>query len=301
MRIIDAHVHTWTREIISQKDIDARRIAAERDGVTPMLDSPVNSLKDAMMGASIEKAVILPIDSGLNQDMPLSLREKTDWHVDEIKGDSNLATFVGIDPRRGKEGIEELERAVKERGCIGWKMYPPNGFYPDSDEFYPYYEKATELSIPIVIHQGFTSRFKHVKFAQPIYVDKVAVDFPQLKIILAHVGAPWVEEALMVSAKNPNVSVDVSGWQLFASRAPMKLYQMIVDAKLSRVFPMRMIWGSDFPLFEHMMPLKKWAAFFSSLQIPNSFIDDGYVQITKEEIEYVMWKNAARIIFGERE
>jgi predicted TIM-barrel fold metal-dependent hydrolase len=300
LRVIDAHVHTWTRDIISEKDLKARTIAAKRDGSTPQLDSPATSLKQAMEKAEIEKAVILPIDSGLNQEMPLTLTEKTDWHVDEIANDDSLFTFVGIDPRRGEEGVAELERAVTKKGCIGWKIYPPNGFYPDEDDFYPLYEKAVELGIPILLHQGFTSRYKHVKYARPVYVDKVAADFPKLKIILAHVGVPWVDETLMVAAKNPNVSVDVSGWQMFAKRVPLKFYQMIVDAKTYRVFPNRMLWGSDFPLFEHMMELSEWVSFFRNLQIPDSLLEVGYPQVTQEEIEIVMWKNAARLFFGEK-
>lgn len=293
-------MHTWTRDIISKKDLEARRIAAEREGTEPQFDSPIESLRAAMDKASIEKAVILPIDSGLNQDMPLSLTEKTDWHANEVSGDSDIITFVGLDPRRGDEGLAELERAVTEQGCRGWKMYPPNGFYPDEIEFYPYYELCSKLEIPIVVHTGFTSRFKHIKYGQPIYIDKVAADFPKLRIVIAHVGVPWVDEAITVAAKNPNVSVDVSGWQAFASKMPHKVYRMVADAKLMRVFPNRMLWGSDFPLFEHAMPLEQWSAFFANLQIPQTFIDMGYSQVTKDEIEVVMWKNAARLFFGEK-
>lgn len=300
MRVIDAHVHTWSQSILSETDIEARRIAAAKTGIEPQLDFPVSKLKAAMKSAGIERAVILPIDSGLNQVMPLSLREKTDWHVNEIKDDPSLVTFVGLDPRRGEEGLAELERAVKNRGCRGLKLYPPNGFYPDEDRFYPYYELCIELKIPVVIHQGFTSRFKHVKYARPVFVDKIATDFPDLNIVLAHVGTPWVDEALMVAYKNPNVFVDVSGWQAFAGRVPIKVYQMIADAKLLRVFPSRLLWASDFPLFEYAMPLREWVRFFSSLRLPNSLVELGYRQVTDDEIQQCMWKNAARLFFGER-
>jgi predicted TIM-barrel fold metal-dependent hydrolase len=228
------------------------------------------------------------------------MKEKTDWHADEVKGDPNLLTFVGLDPRRGKEGLDELKRAVKEKNCGGWKIYPPNGFYPDNEEFYPYYELCTELDVPVVIHQGFTSRFKHIKYGQPVHVDSIAVDFPKLKIVLAHVGVPWVDEALTIAAKNPNVYVDVSGWQIFAASNSTRLYDMITDAKMMRVFPNRVIWGSDFPLFEQVMPLKKWSDFFSNIQLPDSMLEKGHPQISQDEIEAVMWKNAARLFFGER-
>ncbi len=300
MRIIDSHVHTWTREIISDKDLETRRIAAEREGIKPQLDSPIENLRMAMQKAGIERAIVLPIDSGLNQEMPLKLTEKTDWHADEVSGDVNIATFVGLDPRRGDEGLAELERAVKEKGCCGWKMYPPNGFYPDELEFYPYYELCTSLGIPVTIHSGFTSRFKHMKYAQPVYIDKVAADFPGLKIVIAHAGVPWVDEAIAVAAKNPNVSIDVSGWQAFASRVPVKVYKMIGDAKLMKVFPNRMLWGSDFPLFEHFMPIEKWTEFFLKMKLPKSLLDAGYPPITEDEIDSMMWKNAARLFFGEK-
>jgi predicted TIM-barrel fold metal-dependent hydrolase len=300
LRVIDAHVHTWTRDIIGERDLQAREIAAERAGIESQLDSPIQKLKDAMDSSGVERAVILPIDSGLTQQMPLSLQEKTDWHAREVGEYPDIITLVGIDPRRGGDGIRELERAVLKKGCRGWKMYPPNGFYPDNDAFYPYYEKCVELNIPIVVHTGFTSRFKHVKYGQPVYIDKVAADFPSLKIVMAHVGVPWTEEALMVASKNPNVSVDVSGWQAFASRLPNRVYQMIGDAKLNRVFPNRMLFGSDFPLFEYAMPLKRWVEFFKHLQLPGEMIDQGYSQVTGDEIEAVMWKNAERLFFGER-
>jgi predicted TIM-barrel fold metal-dependent hydrolase len=300
LRVIDAHTHTWTRDIISKEDIQARKISAERSGIAPQLDSPLQNLTAAMKTAGVESAVVLPIDSGVSQTMPLSLQEKTDWHVKEVAGSPNVITFVGIDPRRGEEGLRELERAVTEKGCRGWKMYPPNGFYPDDDAFNPYYEKCVELEIPIVIHTGFTSRFKHVKYAQPVYVDRVAADFPTLKIVLAHVGVPWTDEALMVASKNPNVSVDVSGWQVFASRVPIRVHQMIAEAKLTRVFPNRMVFGSDFPLFEYAMPLKNWVNFFTNLEIPEELLDQGYPQITKNELQSVMFENAERIFFGDR-
>jgi len=299
MRVIDAHTHTWSRDIISKRDLESRLIAAKKQGVEPVLDSTIDSLREAMKMGGVERAVVLPIDSAFHQQMPLSLTEKTDWHADEVADDPNIISFVGLDPRRGESGLQELERAVKEKGCRGWKMYPPNGFYPDDKEFDPYYKLCVDLDIPIIIHQGFTSRFKHVKYAKPVYVDRVASDFPDLNIVLAHVGVPWQDETLMIASKNPNVSVDVSGWQVFASSVPLKVYQMVADAKLMRVFPNRMLFGSDFPLFEYTMTLKKWVDFFVGLKLPSNLIDQGYKQVREDEIEKVMWKNASHIIFGE--
>ena len=81
MKVIDVHTHTWTRDIISKRDLDARRIAAKKLGVDPILDSTIDSLHDAMNKSGIERAVVLPIDSGLHQKMPLSLTQKTDYHA----------------------------------------------------------------------------------------------------------------------------------------------------------------------------------------------------------------------------
>jgi predicted TIM-barrel fold metal-dependent hydrolase len=300
MKVIDVHTHTWTRDIISKRDLDARKIAAKKLGVEPTLDSTVDSLQKAMKQSGVERAVVLPIDSGLHQKMPLSLTEKTDHHADEVADLSNVVTFVGIDPRRGETGLNELERAVRDKGCLGWKVYPPNGFYPDEKDFDPYYSLCIDLDIPVLIHQGISPRFKHVKYGRPAYVDRVAADFPDLKIILAHVGFPWVDETLMVAAKNPNVSVDISGWQVYAATVPMRFYQMIGHAQIMRVFPHRILFGSDFPLFEVTMDLKKWVEFCKNMQMPIELVDQGYKQIGEEDIEKVMWHNAARIVFGEK-
>jgi predicted TIM-barrel fold metal-dependent hydrolase len=300
MRVIDMHTHTWTRDIISQRDLEARKIAAAKLGVEPTLDSTVDSLKDAMGKSGVERAVVLPIDSGLHQKMPLSLTKKTDHHADEVAGHPEIYTFVGIDPRRGEKGLKELERAVNEKGCIGWKVYPPNGFYPDDTEFNPFYSLCIELDIPVLIHQGISPRYKHVKYGRPAYVDRVAADFPDLKMILAHVGFPWVDETLMVAAKNPNVAVDISGWQVYASTVPMRFFQMIGHAQIMRVFPHRLLFGSDYPLFEVTMRLKNWVEFCKNMQMPPELVDQGYKQIRDEDIEKVIWKNAARIVFGEK-
>lgn len=300
MKVIDVHTHTWTQDIVSQKDLEARRVAAARLGVEPRLESRIEHLQEKMKDGGVERAVVLPIDSGLSKNVPISLSEKTDHHVNEVKDIPNISTFVGIDPRRGEVGLRELERAVKEKGCLGWKMYPPQGFYPDNKEFDPYYELCTELGIPILIHQGVTPRFNYLKYGRPVFVDRVAVDFPSLKIVLAHVGYPWVNETLTVANKNPNVSIDISGWQLAAASRPIRMYEMIGEAKFMRVFPHRMLFGSDYPFFEETMPLERWVDFCKGLQMPSELIDMGYSKIEEYEIEQLMWKNAARIIYGEK-
>ena len=85
---------------------------------------------------------------------------------------------------------------------------------------------------------------------------------------------------------------------MFASRVPTKLYQLIADAKLVRVFPNRVLFGSDYPLFEHTMKLKDWVEFFKNLRLPESLVEIGYPQITDDELEHCMWKNAERLFFG---
>ena len=75
---------------------------------------------------------------------------------------------------------------------------------------------------------------------------------------------------------------------------------MIAEAKMMRVFPNRMLFGSDFPLFEYAMLLKDWVQFFTELRIADELVERGYPQVTEEEIELFMWKNAARLFFGEK-
>ena len=97
----------------------------------------------------------------------------------------------------------------------GVKFYPPCGFYPNDPAFFPFYEKCVELDIPIFSHSATGSPpFLEGIYADPIYFDSVAAKFPDLKIVLVHLGG-WshVLKSIEIINARPNVYGEISGHQ----------------------------------------------------------------------------------------
>jgi len=120
--------------------------------------------------------------------------------------------LAGIDPTRGMAGLKDLERAVKEYGFVGAHFYPHwFEMTPDAALMYPYYAKCCELDIPIMMQVGncliYQKDRRLPSVARPILLDRVAIDFPELKLIGIHIGFPWTDEMIAMSWKHPNVFI----------------------------------------------------------------------------------------------
>ena len=161
----------------------------------------------------VEKTVILGKDYGklgdrLQSNLPdEEIADFIRTHPDRFIG------FTAAHPDRAeKETMERIERAVNDLGLKGIKINPHAGFYPNDARLYPVYEKATELGIPVMFHTGIKAPAEgtRVKYCQPICLDDVAVDFPDMIIIIAHAGYPWVEETILVGLYAGNVYADIS-------------------------------------------------------------------------------------------
>ena len=118
--------------------------------------------------------------------------------------------LAGVDPFRGMQGLKDLEVAVKEYGFVGAHLYPHwCELPPDHRKYYPYYAKCCELDIPIMMQVGHNliySRNRRLpSVGRPIYLDQVAIDFPDLKLIGIHIGIPWTEEMISMCWKHENV------------------------------------------------------------------------------------------------
>jgi len=156
------------------------------------------------------------------------------------RGEERLIPFASINPNTSPHMVEELEKAY-EGGCRGLKLLPSYMyFYPNEARVYRLYERCADLNIPVVFHTG-TSIFRNVrqKYADPIHLDDVAVDFPDLKIVMAHSGrGMWYETAFMLARIHENVYLEISGLP------PRKLLEYF--PKLEELED-KVIFGSDFP------------------------------------------------------
>lgn len=174
---------------------------------------PAEEYLKVMDDVGVEKMVILGKDYGMLGDQQQS--NLTDGEVaDFVKAHPDrFIGFTAAHPDRGEEkNLERIEKAVNDLGLKGIKINPHSGFFPNDERLYPIYEKATELRIPVMVHMGVKAPVEgtRVKYCQPLYLDDVAVDFPDMSLIIAHAGYPWVEETILVGLYAGNVFVDIS-------------------------------------------------------------------------------------------
>lgn len=152
-----------------------------------------------------------------------------------------LIPFCTLNPQLHADMSSLLKKLCIENNFKGLKLYPTyNYFYPNDPILYPLYAKAEDLSIPILFHTG-SSIFPNsrIKYGNPIYLDDVAVDFPNLKIVMAHGGrGPWYNEAFTMVRLHKNVYIDVAGLP------PKKLLEYFPDMER---FAHKFVFGTDWP------------------------------------------------------
>jgi predicted TIM-barrel fold metal-dependent hydrolase len=194
-----------------------------------------------------------------------------------------LIPFASIDPAKGRAGVAEARRLVEELGVRGFKFHPSvQAFYPDDRAVYPLYEVLEELGVPALFHSGQTGIGSglpggggiRLKYSNPLHVDDVAVDFPDMDIILAHPSFPWQDEALSIATHKPRVYIDLSGWS--PKYFPPQLVQYANSLLRNKV-----LFGSDFPVITP----ERWIRDFERLEI-------------KPEVRPLIMKDNAARLFG---
>jgi predicted TIM-barrel fold metal-dependent hydrolase len=194
-----------------------------------------------------------------------------------------LIPFAGIDPGKGPEAVRQVRRLAADHGIRGVKFHPSlQGFYPNDRAVYGLYEALEELGLVALFHTGQTGIGARVrggggirlKYSDPMYVDDVAADFPDLRVILAHPSFPWQDEALAVATHKPLVHIDLSGWspKYFPPQLVRYANSLLKD---------KMLFGSDFPV----LTPDRWLADFAALDI-------------KPEVRPLILKDNAARLFG---
>jgi predicted TIM-barrel fold metal-dependent hydrolase len=162
-----------------------------------------------------------------------------------------IIPFASIGPGTGQgKGVLAAQRLIEEHGVRGFKFHPSaQGFRPDDRCAYPLYEVIEAAGLPALSHTGQTGAGAgrrggggiRLGYSNPIYLDEVAVDFPDMPIILAHPSFPWQEEALAVATHKPQVYIDLSGWS-------PKYFPPILVRYASTLLKEKMLFGTDFPM-----------------------------------------------------
>lgn len=120
---------------------------------------------------------------------------------------------AGYNPFRIKESLEDIERAVKDLGFkYVWAHPITFGLAPNDKKMYPLYMKGIELGIPICFQVGHSAEPLPSEVGHPMYADEVALDFPQLTMVLTHTGWPWIDEWMSMVWKHPNVYGNIGAY-----------------------------------------------------------------------------------------
>ena len=174
--------------------------------------------------------------------------------------------FGVIDPWQGKVALREIKRCKEELGLHGIGELNParQHFFPNDTRFYPLWEEAQKLGLPILFHSGMAAAGAgtpggmgtKLKYTQPIHLDDVAADFPELKIISAHPSWPWGSESLAIARHKSNFYIDLSGW------APKYFTPELVQY-VNSIIQDKAMFGSDWPA----LGVERWMEEFQQLNI----------------------------------
>ena len=204
--------------------------------------------------------------------------------VEATRDIPSLGTVAGISYLNYKEkDLREMADYLRSGEIKAFKLYPGyEPFYPYDKRLQVIYELAIEFDIPVMFHSGDTYTPKgKIRFSHPLHIDDVAVDFPELKIVICHVGNPWIRDCMEVVYKNKNVYADVSGLVLgdFSDKFERYMKEQLEDMILYAGDPQYLLYGTDWPI----STMKSYLNFMKQLDLS----DD------KKELIY--WKNAAKL------
>ena len=205
-----------------------------------------------------------------------------------------LEAMVGPILRRGVEhAIWELEHLVTEHDARLCKVYQPEDIGPlDDKRMWPFYEKACELDIPLTVHTGMAYTVPQPSsHTHPDTLDKVLLDFPELKIIAYHMAWPHTEELIGLAAKHVNLYLSLSGVIGWYQRSPYRGYHAIGTA-LQWVEPHKIVMGLDLPFVD----TKRVVDWVRNLEMPDELREKyGYGEITPEIRAGILGRNLAEL------
>ncbi len=191
--------------------------------------------------------------------------------------------FASLDPTRGPEAVRDARRLVASGTIRGLKLHPPiQQFFPNDRIAYPLYEVFAEAKLPVLFHTGHSGMGTgmrggggiRLKYGHPMPIDDVAVDFPDMPIIMAHPSFPWQDEAISVCLHKPQVYIDLSGWS-------PKYFSPTLVQYANTLLKHKVLFGSDYP----------WLT-------PDRWMEDFAKIAIRDEVRPLIMKDNAARLFG---
>jgi predicted TIM-barrel fold metal-dependent hydrolase len=266
MRIIDLHCYPNTQPWIDCQGpyVDALQVYWKRewkakDEAAVAEEFRTNGIEACLVALDLSTTVATPPCSN---DYVAGMRDRHDCII---------AAGGAVEPAKGAEAIAEARHAIRDLGMIGLHFHPiMQHLSVDDRRFYPLFEELSGLGAAVMIDVGMTGMGAGMpggmgaktRHAHPSAIDALAADFPQLKIIMAHPGYPWVDETTAVALHKGNVYWEMSGW------GPKYLPPQLVRDMRTRLQD-KMMFGSDYPSIPYARLLADW----QSLDLPAAFME----------------------------
>lgn len=242
------------------------------------LNESLGNLLAALKRNRVDKALVLT-SYKVNPGRP-----STAEVVAATRDINELRVVAGVSvTKTSPADIEELRGFLKEGTVCGLKIYPGyQPFYPTDPVMLPVVGLAEEFDVPLMIHTGDTyAPNGKLKYSHPLNIDELAVDHPDLKVIICHMGNPWTRDTMEVVYKNKNVFTDISGLVLgnFSDRFESFMHKQLQEMIIYGVEPDKVLYGTDWPL----ATMESYVTFTEELRIP------------PKDKQKIMYLNAARL------
>ncbi|MFC6953824.1 amidohydrolase family protein [Halorubellus litoreus] len=277
-RAIDTHAHQPTEEFLFTAGGEMMQDAAERFG-KEMVPNDYEQMREEYERAGIAKAVLLGWDAETNTGNPPVpndyVAEVRDEHDDFFVG------FGSVDPLKD-DCVEEAIRCVEDLDLSGFKFQQiAQGFDPSDPEHEDLWNTIEDLGVPCVFHGGNSTlgacapggRGLKIKYGNPMLLDDVAADHPDLQMLIAHPAFPWEKEQLAICQQKGNVYMDLSGWM------PKYIDDQVLHYAKT-VLKDKVMFGTDYP----MLDPQKWMEQFANLEY-------------SEEVQRkLLWENAEEFL-----
>lgn len=278
---IDILINPHTENEAADRTLDDGFYDKVRFPVEDRKGVPIPELLRRLDTGNVEAALLVAAKNG-----DIRMKGSSHWSVDQVakycaEAPDRLFGLAGADASRISESLRDIERAVTEFGFVGVHLLPHwFGEAPDHAKFYPFYAKCVELDIPIMMQVGHCLDYQRDRIlpsvGRPITLDRIAIDFPELKLIGIHVGWPWAEEMVAVAYKHANVYV---AGDAYAPKYWPKEFVHFAD----RWRPEKALWGSDWPAVDPVRSVREVEELGMGEKSQRMFLRDNAIKLFKLE------------------
>lgn len=246
----------------------------------------------SMEESGIDFTCICAVDNAENELLTFDLAQAQNQVVSRIAQENpdRVMAFAGVDPRR-PEAPDMLKQCFDEFGVKGLKYHPDSGYDPASPESYKLLEIVQERGGVLLSHTGPLRPPSRCKYAEPGLLADLAVDFPDLRVIAAHMGLinwrPWAA----LASHQPNLYGDLAMWDAFAF-GRYDLFCRELRDLIDYTGVEKVLFGTDSPIFGIVEPAKNWVQLVKDLP---ANAPEG-ITFTKEEVAAILGDNAAKLL-----